>query len=53
GWSVGRAARPPSWRAAADTETPAANQPEYDALSHRMHGVSGCLECKRLSELQL
>jgi hypothetical protein len=50
---VGRAPQPPSWRAAADTETPAANQAEFDALSHRMHGVSGCLECKRLSELQL
>jgi hypothetical protein len=53
GWSVGRAPQPPSWRAAADTETPAANQAEFDALSHRMHGVSGCLECRRLSELQL
>jgi menaquinone-9 beta-reductase len=47
GWSVGRAARPPSWRAAADTDAPAANQPELDALSHRMHGVSGCVECER------
>jgi len=53
GWSVGSAPRPPSWRAAANADAPAAKQPEFDALSHGMHGVSGCVECRRLSELQL
>ena len=53
GWSVGSAPRPPSWRAAADTDVPAAKQPEFDALSRSMHGVSGCVECRQLSELQL
>src|SRR5271163_436665 len=53
GWSVGSAPRQPSWRAAADTDVPAAKQPEFDALSRRMHGVSGCVECRQLSELQL
>ncbi|MGH2959141.1 MAG: hypothetical protein ACRDKE_06015, partial [Solirubrobacterales bacterium] len=31
GWSVGSAPRPPSWRDAADTDSPAASQPEFVA----------------------
>ena len=40
-------------RSGDDADAPAAKQPEFDALSHGMHGVSGCVECRRLSELQL
>jgi hypothetical protein len=44
GWSVGRTPRPPSWRAAADAETPAANEPEFAAPSRATYDRPGCVE---------